>query len=261
MKWCKKLLPFAVCLLAACNNNAPATTAATTTDTTETDTINYALNEDSVKMQMANTTPPEGFYAVTLPCSNCKGIEHTVLFNRDLSYRLEENVLGSESLTTKVTGAWKPVNGDIWLYKDSSVQARYTWNGDTLNYIDLKSGVRIPLRPLQNILDNDVWKEKRNEGVVFFGTGTEPFWNIRMHKQQGITLSFPEPEKPIRFKYTAPVATPDSTVYQTGKDTAKLRVVIYNRFGNDGMSDAMYPNRVTVYYKNRILQGSGVRYN
>src|SRR5215217_1924963 len=93
--------------LIAVSCNDGTTSVQTPVDTTETDTVNYALNEDSVKLQLANTTPPEGFYGVTLPCTNCKGIEHTVLFNRDLSYHLEEKVLGSDNTVTVTTGSWK----------------------------------------------------------------------------------------------------------------------------------------------------------
>jgi uncharacterized membrane protein len=261
MKGYKQLLHVAICLLAACNNLAPsANTSTTAPDTTETDTINYALSEDSVKLQLANTTPPEGFYGVTLPCTNCKGIEHTILFNRDLSYRLEEKVLGSETAAKETTGSWKPVNGDIWLYKDSSVVARYTWKGDTLNYIDLKSSVRIPLRPLQSVLNVATWKDRREEGTDFFGVGNEPFWNIAIDEQKNIVFTLADWPKPVSFKSSRPVVSADSTVYQTRKDTMRLRVVIYNAFCSDGMSDNIYPNKIKVQYNKHVYEGCGMSY-
>src|SRR5215217_4259567 len=185
------LLLTAAIFCVACNNNSTVVNTETT-DTTESDTINYALNEDSVKLTLDNPKPPEGFYQVMLPCTNCKGIEHTVLFNPDLSYRLEEKVLGSDSTVTRTAGPWKPVQADLWLYKDSSVVARYTWHGDTLNYIDLKSGVRIPLRPLHSAKDNKFWKNKAAEGVELFAVGNEPFWNITILKKKSILFTRPE---------------------------------------------------------------------
>lgn len=258
MKWIA-LLPLAFCVLTACNNGAPVTTT-TTIDTTETDTIDYALNEDSIKLTLNNTTPPEGFYAVTLPCTNCKGIEHTVLFNRDLSYRLEEKVLESNNAITQTSGAWKPVKGDIWLYKDSSVVARYTWKGDTLNFIDLKSGVRIPLRPLPGAMNVEAWKNKRAEGLEFFGTGTEPFWNIAIDEQKSIVFTRANVPKPLTFKPSKPIVKGDSTVYQVRKDTAALRVAIYNTFCSDGMSDNVYANKVTVVFNGDVYEGCGIVY-
>lgn len=130
----------------------------------------------------------------------------------------------------------------------------------TLNYIDLKSGVRIPLRPLQNIMTNATWKSKKEEGLEFFGVGTEPFWSISIDEQKSMVLEMADWPKPTTFKPSKPIVSNDSTVYQTGKDTAKLKVVIYNRFGSDGMSDHTYPNSVTVYYKKAVLHGSGVVY-
>jgi uncharacterized membrane protein len=248
----------AICLLAACTNNAVNPTA-TATDTAETDTVNYALNEDSVKLMMNNATPPEGFYGVTLPCTNCKGIEHTVLFNRDLSYRLEEKVLGNGT-PTKTEGAWKPVQGDIWLYKDSSVVAKYTWKGDTLNYIDLKSGVHIPLRPLPAALNVEAWQNRKSEGIEVFGVGNEPFWNISIDEQKRIVFTMADWPKPASFKPSKPVVSADSTVYQTGNDSAKLRVVVYNQFCSDGMSDNVYNHKVKVVYSNEIYHGCGMMY-
>jgi uncharacterized membrane protein len=228
-------------------------------DTTDTDTTNYALNTDSVNLTLRNATPPEGFYQVMLPCTNCKGIEHTVLFRPDLSYQIEETVLGSKDAAKKTTGAWKLVEGDIWLYKDSSVVARYTWKRDTLNYIDLKSGVRIPLRHLQNAEENEAWKEKKKEGVAFFGVGNEPFWNITVD-EKNLVFNRAGWAKPLSLKRAKPVVAADSTVYQARNDTAQLRLVVYNNFCSDGMSDNMYATSVKVVYKDTVYQGCGVRY-
>jgi uncharacterized membrane protein/uncharacterized lipoprotein NlpE involved in copper resistance len=251
----------AVCCLCALGcNNETTTTVQAPTATTETDTINYALNEDSIKLQLANTTPPEGFYQVMLPCTNCKGIEHTVLFNPDLTFRLEEHVLGSDKTRTKTTGIWKPANGDIWLYKDKSVVARYTWKGDTLNYIDLESDVRIPLRQLPNAADNTAWKNKKDSGIEFYGVGNEPFWNITIDEQRMIVLMLADIAKRIPFKPVKPFLSVDSTVYQTRNDSATLRVVIYNTFCSDGMSDNIYNNKVKVLYKDKEYNGCGIVY-
>ena len=245
-------------LLAGCNDNALS--IHTPTDTTERDTTNYALNTDSIKMTLNNTTPPEGVYQVMLPCTNCKGIEHTVLFNRDLSYRLEERVLDRADEVTKTIGAWKPVKGDIWLYKDSSVVARYTWRGDTLHYIDLQSGVHIPVRPVPSASSNSAWQQKGAEGIEFFGIGNEPFWNIAIDEQKSIVFTLADWSKPVSFKASKPVVAADSTVYQSRTDSAKLRVVIYNTFCSDGMSDNVYNHKVKVTYNTDVYEGCGIRY-
>lgn len=253
-------LLFAACFAACTDGAVTHNGSAAATDTTETDTINYALNEDSINLQLNNTTPPEGFYSVTLPCTNCKGIEHTVLFNRDLSYRLEENVLGNETNVTATTGSWKPVNGDIWLYKDSSVVARYTWKGDTLHYVDLKSGVRIPLRSLPNAMNVAAWKDKQQAGIDVFGTGTEPFWNLTIDEQKSMVLTLADRPEPASFKPSKPIATADSMVYQSHNGLARLRVVVYQAFCTDGMSDNLYANKIKVVYNDTVYQGCGLLY-
>jgi len=258
MSFLKSILAIGCLYITGCSDGT--TTVQPPADTTETDSTNYALNEDSVKLTLDNPKPPEGFYQVMLPCTNCKGIEHTVLFNPDLSYRLEERVLGNDQTVNKTAGTWKPVHDDVWLYKDSSVVARYTWHGDTLNYIDLKSGVHIPLRPLQSAMESTAWKSKKAEGIAFFGVGNEPFWNITINEQKSISLNLADWPKPVSFKPAKPIAAADSTVYQTRNDSATLQVVIYNTFCSDGMSDNIYNNKVKVLYNDKVYQGCGVLY-
>lgn len=183
-----------------------------------------------------------------------------MLFNRDGSFRLEETVVGSASAQQQTTGAWKPAAGAIWLYRDSSVVARYTWRGDTLNYIDLKSSVRIPLRALPNAMDNTAWKSKGTEGIDVFGVGNEPFWNISIDEQKSIVFNLADWAKPQSFKPAKPSITADSTVYQTRNDSATLRVVLYNRFCSDGMSDNMYPVKIRVQYNSTYYEGCAVPY-
>ncbi len=251
----KKMVLAALCLCAACNNapvaNAPGAATA------ETDTINYALNSDSVKLSLGTAKPPEGFYGVTLPCTDCKGIEQTVLFKPDLSYRLEELVTGTQTITDASSGAWKLADNQVWLYEDSSVRAHYTWHGDTLLYNDPKSGVLIPLRKLPGAMENTTWVAKKRAGLKFFGVGTEPFWNISIDEQKGLSLAMPDWPAPKTFKAVKGIAAGDSLLYLTNNDSARLRVVVYKRFGYDGMSGKVYGNTVRLVYKGRVYTGAG----
>lgn len=255
------LLPLSFCLaLAACSD--PSLNATTDpSDTARTDTINYALDTDSALMLVDNTTPPQGMYQVVLPCTDCKGIDHTILFNPDMSYRLEESPLDSKKEGIKsIRGNWKPVNGTIYIYKDSTVQARYTWKGETLRYMEQQTGRPIPMRHLPYALENDTWSKKRMEGLEFYGVGNEPFWNIEIDEQKAISFRLADWPRTLRLKPVMPSVSPDSTLYTAVNDTARLQVVIYPTFCNDGMSDYQYSHSVKVAYNGQVYRGCGIMY-
>ena len=248
------------CLLVACNNDSLNTTTVDI-DTNFTDTINYAANEDSLLLVTNTIKPPEGIYQGVLPCDGCKGLEQTVSFNPDLTYRLQEIKLGKKGEAPfTVAGTWKPSEGIIWLYKEGVVQARYTWQGDTLVYMDAKTGKRHPMRKLTSAKDNDVWHAKGAAGLEFYGVGNEPFWNVEVDEQKSIRFHLAEWAAPQQFKAVAPQVMGDSTLYVTKNDSVLLRVIIYNTFCSDGMSDFVYAQSVKVLYNGQTYRGCGIKY-
>ena len=253
-------LAFFSCLLLACNNDSLNTTV-TQTDSSFTDTINYAANPDSLLMATNTVKPPEGMYQGILPCEGCKGLEHTIYFKPDLTYRLQETKLGKKGEAPfAVAGTWKPSEGIIWLYKEGVVQARYTWQTDTLVYMDAKTGKRYPLRRLPSALDNDVWRAKGSAGIEFYGVGNEPFWNVEVDDQKSIAFQLADWPGPQQFKPGTPQVAGDSIVYNSANDSATLRVVIYNTFCSDGMSDFVYAQSVKVLYNGQTYRGCGIKY-
>ena len=258
-RFLKYNLLFFYCIIYGCNDSSLNTTVET--DTTIRDTINYAVDEDSLLLATNTIRPPEGIYQGVLPCTDCKGIEHTVYFDTDLTYKLQETKMGKKGEAPfTVSGTWKPSEGVIWLYKEGVVQARYTWQTDTLVYMNAKTGKRYPLRKLTGAMDNDTWRAKGKEGVEFFGVGNEPFWNVEIDEQKGLAFHLAEWGGPMQFKAVPPVVTADSTVYNTANDSATLRVVVYNTFCSDGMSDYIYNNSIKVVYKGQTYRGCGIRY-
>ncbi|MFN2458852.1 MAG: copper resistance protein NlpE N-terminal domain-containing protein [Chitinophagaceae bacterium] len=221
------------------------------------------LPNDSITDPFVNTRPPQGIYQVVLPCKDCKGIQHTIAFYPDLTFKLEEEKMGKKEGIIKMDGYWKVAEGIISIHKDQLVRARYAWQGDTLVYIE-PSGNRIGLVKLMTATENKVWSDKKKEGLEFFGVGNEPFWNIEIDQEKHITFHLADWPKPVKFKSVKPVVSSDSTVYTTSntttKDTATLQVTIYNTFCSDGMSDYMYDNKVKVFYKRQVYSGCGILY-
>ena len=193
---------------------------------------------------------PQGLYRVALP----GGREQTLAFYKGQRYRLEES--GGRSEPMHAAGKWAPAGGDLWLYSGDAVVGKYRWQADTLVY--LLGGKLYPLQELQWALDNNVWRNKGKQGVEFFGVGNEPFWNIEIDEQKVIAFHLAEWPQPLRFSPVRPVVVGDSILYQTANDTATLRVVIYQRFCSDGMSDYTYDQQVRVVYNATVYNGCGL---
>ncbi len=253
----RKYLPFLLLsVLVACNNGTVSTTI-----TKDSSTVNTANDTTTVTLDtlQKNTKLPLGFYQVMLPCVDCKAIEHTIFFNEDLSYQIEEKRWDKEAIISRTNGNWRPNEGKIWAYENDKVRARYAWRRDTLVYIEPTDNAII-MQKLSTALQNDVWQNKKKEGVEFFGIGNEPFWSIEIDEQQSIQFRLADWAKPISLKAVSPVRNADSTIYKMGKDTAALIVVIFNQFCSDGMSDNIYNNKVRVVYKGIEYNGCGITY-
>ncbi|HEY0057879.1 MAG TPA: copper resistance protein NlpE N-terminal domain-containing protein [Flavisolibacter sp.] len=252
----KYLLPFIAVSLIACNDpSTPAVAKDSTTSTgpgNDTTTMTLDTFQTSTKM-------PNGIYQAILPCSDCKGVEHTVSFNPDLTYRLEENKIGKKAGLVKTAGNWRANQGRVILYKNDTVMARYGWQGDTLQYLK-NEGSAFSLRKVSPAADNPAWQKKGQAGVEFYGVGNEPFWNVEVDEEKGISFHLAEWSKPLRLPASPPVIFPDSTVYITGNDSVSLRLVILSEFCSDGMSDYIYTEKIKVLFRGQAYSGCGLQY-
>jgi uncharacterized membrane protein len=229
----------------------------TNTDTTTTDTASYTLDSTNSNMGV-NTRAPEGIFQALLPCPDCKGLQHTIAFYTNLTYRLEEEKLGKKGEIKKSNGNWKPSNGIIELYNDQLTTGRYKWVGDTLMY--MQGTNTIPMRKLTTITDNEVWLNKKSQGVDFFGVGNEPFWNIEIDDEKAITFQLADWTQPLKLKPVKPIVSADSVLYNASNDSTTLRITIYNTFCSDGMSNNMYNNKVKVVYNKQTYSGCGMKF-
>jgi uncharacterized membrane protein len=206
-----------------------------------------------------STKTPVGIYQVMLPCEDCKGIEHTVSFKQDLTYRLEEKKWGKK-VVAKSEGRWQPNEGKIWLYQNDSVKARYIWKGDTLCYLFPEENT-VALRRLTPATDNLTWQKKAEKGVDFFGVGNEPFWNVEIDDQKNIAFHLAEWKTPKIFKPVLPTFSDDKIIYNLKTDSSTLNITIFNNFCSDGMSDFIYNNSVKVVYNNQVYNGCGILFD
>jgi uncharacterized membrane protein len=252
---------FSFLLLMSCNNQADApllTEDSAKPDGTELNDTAITLVDTSSAAAAVITKVPEGFYTATLPCDGCKGIAHTILFQRNKTYRMEDVSLGKTNQVTTTTGPFNPAGGIVWAYKGQVVKARYSWSGDTLFY--LLPNKRIAMQKQVAATENDVWRKKGREGIAFYGVGNEPFWNIEIHRKDQIVLHQAEWTKPVTFSNINRIAAGDSIIYTAASDTSSLKVIINNRFCSDGMSDFRYTHSIRMQYNDKVFTGCGMAY-
>jgi uncharacterized membrane protein len=200
---------------------------------------------------------PNGIYQGSLPLN--KKVEQTIAFNSDLTYQLQEKYNAGDKDTVVVSqGTWTPSDGYIWLYKDQIVSGRYKWKGDTLQYYSPLVKKSYSMHPVNDAMQNAAWKIKGKEGVVFLGTGNEPFWNVELDKGDSLSFRLPEMKNPLRLKLDTTVNNDDTVQYSAHSDSTKMVVTIFPHFCSDGMSDFVYRNKVKVQYNQQVFDGCGV---
>jgi len=202
---------------------------------------------------------PSGIYGATIPLNST--IEQIVAFNPDLTYQLQEKYFNGERDSIVITeGTWVPSDGFIWLYKDQITRGRYKWKGDTLQYCSALLKRNFSMRHLKDAMQNGDWREKSKQGIVAFGAGTEPFWNIEIDNKDSVSFLLSEWDHPLKMKMQSSFKTNDSTSYIAHNDAVHMSVTIFPYFCNDGMSDLTYRNKVRVHYNQQIYNGCGILY-
>ena len=243
-----------------CNNEAAAPSP--TKDSAQPD--GTELNDTALRTSIdtntiIDTKVPVGFYRAILPCEGCGGIEHTIHFLSNKTYKLEETKLGKAPQTSVTFGSFNPSSGTIWAYKGQVVKARYTWKADTLHYL-LPDNRQIAMQKLTAATDNDAWRRKGKEGLAFYGVGNEPFWNLEIGKRNTIAFHQSEWTQPLRFTNISTLRQGDSILYTAASDSAALKVTVYNRFCSDGMSDFIYTHNLKVVFNGKTFTGCGIMY-
>ena len=200
---------------------------------------------------------PNGIYEASLPLN--KKVEQTIAFNSDLTYQLQEKYnTGDKDTVVILQGTWTPSDGYIWLYKDQIVSGRYRWKADTLQYYSPLVKKSFSMYSLKDANQNAAWKSKGKQGVVFLGTGNEPFWNVELDKNDSLSFRLPEMKNPMRLKVDTTVMNDNTVQYTAHSDSTQMVVTIFPHFCSDGMSDFVYRNKVRVQYNQQVYEGCGV---
>jgi uncharacterized membrane protein len=248
-------------ILFSCNESSQNEKTVIVKDTTKIqDTI---IVKDSVLNSTIADSLPLGAYQGIFPCKDCDGIQQTILFNIDKTFR-EEQMIWSKNESPKVSeGKWQRKNGKIELTQNNKPVITLIKKKDTLFAVNINGVVVnnsskyiLTKRNLAN--NNPAWDKKRLQGVDFAAIGNEPFWNLEIDYEKSILFKLADWKKPVIAGIEKPIINKDSTIYKLKSDTTKWSITIFPQFCNDGMSDYLYQYKVTVKYNSILYKGCGL---
>ncbi len=261
MKFIGALLVIAI-IFFSCNGNPGADKPVSVRDTSVVqDTVVFV--KDSTMLSTYADSLPSGAYQGVFPCQDCDGLQQTILFRPDKTFKQEQLMWGKNETPKISEGKWKRENGRIELTQNDKKAITFVKKEDTLFTISI-SGVSLnnsskyflTRRSLAH--NNPIWLEKQKKGIDFAAAGNEPFWNLEIDKEKFISFKLADWKKPLMISIEKPLITRDSIFYKLKADTTKWTISIYPQFCNDGMSDYLYQYKVNVYYNGINYKGCGV---
>lgn len=242
-------------LLLSCNSETDSGSAGVVTGK---DSLEQGITPDShIDSSFA------GFYQSDVSCADCGAIQ-TLLLEPDGRFILEDQQ--RDSVHTKVVykGSWGISDSLVMLYEKQAIIAKYGIVNGRLKTIE-RQGVpfseetsrKLLLFKRSSIMENSAWAKKQDEGVSFYGIGTEPFWNIVIIKDSLIRIERIG-EKPTDFKYILPNFSADSIIFAMADANNSATVTLVHAICSDGMSNSFYDYSVTVKLNENVLSGCGV---
>ncbi len=244
----------------SCNDGSKNEKAVLVKDTTKvTDTI---IAEDSLASSPDDSLPL-GAYQGIFPCKDCDGVQQTILFNADKTFR-EEQMTWSKNEAPKLSeGYWQIKNDKIELIQKNKPVINFVKKRDTLlaveiNGIPISNSSNYVLTKRKLAINNPVWEKKKLEGIDFAAIGNEPFWSLDIDFKKSISFKLADWKKPVITAIVKPIMSKDSTIYKLKSDTTLWTIIVYSQFCSDGMSDYLYQNKVNVKFNGILYKGCGV---
>ncbi len=246
----------------SCNQDTPRQQTIAGKDSTRAkDTI---IISTPVPVPATADTLPSGVYQGVFPCKDCEGIQQTILFNHDRTYREEQVIWSGNHLPKVNSGTWSLHGGKITLTQNSRPVIDFIKKGDTIVAVTI-DGIPITNSSKYALIKrvlagaNPVWDQKRQQGIDFSGIGHDPFWNLDIYYGKTISFKLTDWNKPVTATFVKPVVNNDSTVYKIKGDTMQWKVVVFPLFCTDGVSSNLYPYKVYIQYNGIIYKGCGLQ--
>ncbi len=228
-----------------------------------------------------------GTYAGVIPCADCEGIDYRVTLEEDYTFSEQMDYIGKSANALTTTGSYSIEDGIITLKKPTDSFNKFAEHTEGLLMLDREGNViagstadmyilplvdentdmsqtgspAIPdttIKPRQDNTEVDeVSRAKINrhikgwkEGVNFYGSGTEPFWNLSIDFSRGMQFTTLDSQD-IQTPMGTPSQKDDGAYrkYEAVTEAGELIVQLEEGDCTDQMSGEEFDYVVTVMTK------------
>lgn len=206
----------------------------------------------------------QGVYIGKIPCADCSGILYRLELFADLMYRTEMTYEGKSSEPVVESGEYT-LDKDYLITLSRSRDMKYLKIGNPYLILLDKNGQEITgsLSKMYHLYPEDMKKEsssveqnpnflikKFQEGIDFYASGNEPFWNLDMDFEKNIRFTTMD-----GVQYNAPAVQPSKVAdaniirYKAVTEAGELIIQIFDRPCDDTMADKKFEYEVRVEFK------------
>lgn len=242
------------------NNSGEIQTVAESTYTQDT----LVIVKDSSKSTSGLDSLLPGAYQGIFPCGDCKGIQQTVLFKKDNTYKQEQVAIGKEESPKVSFGSWHIQNNKIQLSQNDDSEILFRFSNDTLfaqkiYHVPIIDSSKYILTKRLLASESSASEIKRKEGIDFAGKGNEPFWQLDIIDGKSIRFKMPDWKTSVVAPLESMIENSDSLVYHLVTNQTKWSVTVFPQFCDDSMNDFLYEYIVQVNYNGETYKGCGVK--
>ena len=206
----------------------------------------------------------QGVYTGKIPCADCSSILYRIELFADMMYRTEMTYEGKSTDPFIESGEYTFTEANTISLSRSKGQ-KYLKIGDPyLILLDL-NGQEITgnLAKMYHLYPEDMQKKtstpeqnpnflikKYQEGIDFYASGNEPFWNLDIDFEKGIRFTTMD-----GLIYNAPAVKPEKaadgnvTRYRAVTESGEIIIHIYEKPCSDTMADKKFANEVRLEFK------------
>jgi len=193
-------------------------------------------------------------YSGIIPCADCAGIEYTIDFNEDFSYKTQSVYQGKSNELFESSGNYRIQNGVIQLVNEDEGIKYFKKSGNNLLILDRNQKevtgklsdayVLKPVAKQPETAEGNIHKlkiKRAGEGVDFFAIGNEPFWSLNLdfdnkfHFEALAGISLTTPSIAAKSMLNTKIAS-----YSVTTESGALEIEIRKESCQDGMSGQLF---------------------
>jgi len=220
-----------------------------------------------------------GVWIGLLPCEECEGIDYTVNFKDDFTFKQKFVYKGTDEEFIIDEGVWSFVSdsvielessdyGKSFLVSgknlimlneygerfESSLEPKYSLHKDPSTVKDIKEvGEVKDIQPVKDVIAVNLlsYQEKFLNGVDFIAIGSDPNWTLDLDFEKSMSFAAMDDIK-ISTPAVEGIKAQDSdvTLYRTKTESGELVVTVIKEDCEDNMSGEIFTYRVRVEAKN-----------